>query len=122
MNLSEFLLHYKNGQRNFIGLDLDDHDFHALDLSDAVFEECYFHSTSWVGSNLQNTRFKNCSLKCADFRNTNLTNAAIQDCLVDSIAFNGAITKDFVFSGNDFYGATVDQKDFEETFKDEDRK
>jgi uncharacterized protein YjbI with pentapeptide repeats len=120
MTFSEFFESYKKGQHHFIDLDLEENDeFVQKDLSNIIFEKCFFHSSNFNGSNLSNSQFIGCNLKCTDFRNANLSNALIKNCTVESSFFMDAITDNFKFEENWCYGTVVGQNSFNDYFVNE---
>lgn len=114
----EFFEAYNNGQRHFLNLDFEYLDgFTNKDFSNVIFESCLLY-LDFRGTNLTNAQFISCNIKEIDLRNTNLTNAVMKNCLVESAMFKGALTTDFRFIENYYYGLTLGQQDFdEELFK-----
>lgn len=120
MTFAGFFESYMKGQHHFIDLDFEEsEDFAHKDLSNIIFEKCFFHSSNFNGSNLSNSQFIACNLKCTDFRNADLSNALIKNCSVESSFFKDTITENFRFEENWCYGAVVGQDALEEYFANE---
>jgi uncharacterized protein YjbI with pentapeptide repeats len=120
MTFIEFHKAYERGQKHFKDLDLEENEaFAQKDLSNIIFENCFFHSSNFSGSDLSDSQFINCNLKCIDFRQANLSNALIKNCSVECSMFKGAITTNFRFEENWCYGAVVWQNSFDEIFINE---
>jgi uncharacterized protein YjbI with pentapeptide repeats len=119
--IQDFLAAYKNGQRLFINLDLEEEQGGVSGevLQDCIFENCFLF-LDFRNADLTNSDFLSCNIKTADFRNAILTNTLFKNCSVESIMFKGAKVDKLIFEENYCYGSTVGQKDFEEHFKESD--
>lgn len=117
-NFAENILEqYRNGQRHFTDLDLENENFENQNLQDAVFDNCFLYS-SFRGANLRNTRFINGNIKTCDFRDADLTNAHFENLSVENAQFARAKTKGIYFDNNWVHGQKVTIADFEEWIKD----
>lgn len=118
--LEELFDAYSEGKRHFLNWDFDeDLSVKGKDLSDIFFENCFLF-LDFKEAKLNGAKFLGCNIKTADFRNSDLRNATIKNCSVESTMFKGAKTDNLTFQENYCYGNTVDQKDFEQLFKDSD--
>ena len=116
--IEELLNAFFAGQRHFQNWDFDeDGTIKGINLSGIIFEECFLF-LDFRDSNLTNTKFIKCNIKTADFRGSDLTHALIKNCSVESTTFKGAKTDNLIFKENYCYGNVVNQKDFDEIFKD----
>jgi len=116
MTVDDFFKAYKDGQRFFRDLDFENaNGFSDNNFSDAIFEDCFLY-LDFRNSNLTNAQFIGCNIKEIDLRKANLTNALMKNCLVESAMFKDAIVNNFKFIDNYFYGLTVGQSEFDETF------
>jgi uncharacterized protein YjbI with pentapeptide repeats len=119
--IQHFLDAYKNGQRSFINLELDEEigGVSGELLHDCIFEHCFLF-LDFRNADLTNSKFLSCNIKTADFRNAILSNTLFKNCSVESIMFKGAKVDYLIFEENYCYGSIVGQKDFEEHFKNSD--
>lgn len=108
---------YKNGQRYFSDLDIEDESFEGQNLEGIVFENCLLYAR-FCGANLRNAKFINGAIKTCDFRKSDLTNAHFEHLSVESAEFAGSITTGVYFNNNWSYGQAVTQADFEDWIKD----
>lgn len=108
---------YRNGQRHFVNLDLENESFDDQNLQDAVFEHCLFYA-SFRRANLRNAKFINGNIKTCDFREADLTNAHFEDLAVESAQFAGAKIEGIFFDNNWAYGQKVTRADFDNWIKD----
>ena len=106
----QFIKAYKNGERHFIGCDLDECSFSSVNLSEAIFTKSFL-PVDFDGANCENTHFLKSNLKGADFANANLRNAIIQECSVEGISLTGAIVEGIIFKDNFYMGSKMDQAD-----------
>jgi len=117
-NLAESILEqYRNGQRYFTDLDLENESFDDQDLQDAVFENCCLYS-SFRRTNLRNVKFINGNIKTCDFREADLTNAHFENLAVESSQFARAKIDGIYFDNNWAYGQKVTKADFDKWIKD----
>lgn len=117
-NFAESILEkYRNGQRHFIDLDLENESFDDQDLRDVVFENCFLYS-SFRRANLRNSKFINGNIKTCDFREADLTNAHFENLAVESSQFARAKIDGIFFDNNWAYGQKVTRADFDKWIKD----
>jgi hypothetical protein len=117
-NLVPFVLeHYKNGQRYFEDLDLENESFEGEDLEGIIFDRCLLY-VSFRGANLKNAQFLNGGIKTCDFQEADLTNARFENLNVESSQFAGSTTTNIYFDNNWAYGQAVTQDDFNDWIKD----
>jgi len=117
-NFAENILElYRNGQRYFADLDLENESFDDQDLQDAVFENCFLYS-SFRRTNLRNAKFINGNIKTCDFREADLTNAHFENLAVESSQFARAKIDGIYFDNNWAYGQKVTKSDFDKWIKD----
>jgi uncharacterized protein YjbI with pentapeptide repeats len=117
-NFAESILEqYRNGQRYFVDLELENESFDYQDLQDAVFENCFFYS-SFRNTNLRNAKFINGNIKTCDFREADLTNAHFENLAVESSQFARAKIDGIYFDNNWAYGQKVTKADFDKWIKD----
>jgi len=113
MTSIEFFEAYRKGQRHFANLDFEYLDgFSNNDFSDVIFKDCFLY-LDFRNTNLTNSHFIECNIKEIDLRRANLTNALMTQCLVESAMFKGSIVEGFKFVDNHYYGATLNQEDFD---------
>jgi hypothetical protein len=116
-NFVPFVLeHYKNGQRRFEDLDMEDESFEGADLEGIIFDRCLLY-VSFRGANLKNTQFLNGGIKTCDFREADLTNAHFENLSVEGAEFARASIENTFFDNNWAYGQTVTQADFDDWIK-----
>ena len=115
-NISEFIEHYKNGQRVFVDLEFENGEsFSGLDISGTTFKNCWF-CADFSNANLTDCKFIDSNIKTSDFSNANLTRAEIKGCAVESTEYKGATITDFIFEDNSCYGFILDLSDFKRIF------
>jgi uncharacterized protein YjbI with pentapeptide repeats len=120
-NLVPFVLEqYKNGQRYFENLDMENESFEGQDLEGIVFENCSLY-ISFRGANLKNAKFINGAIKTCDFQEADLTNAHFENLGVESSEFARSKTENTYFDNNWAYGQAVTQADFDNWIKDHPR-
>ncbi|HRE75995.1 MAG TPA: pentapeptide repeat-containing protein [Flavobacteriales bacterium] len=114
--ISEFIEHYKNGQRLFVDLEFENGEsFSGLDISGTTFKNCWF-CADFSNANLTDCKFIDSNIKTSDFTNANLTRAEIKGCAVESTEYNGATITDFKFEDNSAYGNILGLNDFKRIF------
>jgi hypothetical protein len=117
-NLVPFVLeHYKNGQRRFEDLDMENESFEGEDLEGIIFDGCSLY-ISFRGANLKNAQFLNGGIKTCDFQQADLTNAWFENLAVESSEFAGSIVENTFFDNNYAYGQAFSQADFDNWIKD----
>lgn len=117
-NLVPYVLeHYKNGQRHFKDLDMENESFEGQDLEGIVFENCLLY-VSFRRANLQNARFTNGGIKTCNFQEANLTGAHFENLSVEGAEFAYSKTVNFCFENNWAYGQPVGQAEFDHWIKD----
>jgi len=117
-NLVPFVMEqYRQGQRYFQDLDMENESFEGQNLEDIVFEECSLY-ISFRKANLRNAKFLNGGIKTCDFREADLTNARFENVSIESSQFARATTTNTYFDNNWSYGQKVTQIDFENWIKD----
>lgn len=107
---------YKNGQRNFKDIDVENGDLRYADLRDISFDGCFL-AIDFRGANLRGAKFTNGNIKTCDFRGADLTNAHFENLAVDSADFAGAVNDCTTFKNGFYHCATLQQADFNEWTK-----
>ena len=99
-NSSSILTRYKEGDRSFVFLDLDDtnHDYSGATLAEADFTGCFI-TASFLGANLEGAIFKDANVKTCDFTGANLQGASFEGSAIDGAVFVGANLKGASFLG-----------------------
>lgn len=117
-NLVPFVLeHYKNGQRRFEDLDMENESFEGANLEGIIFDSCLLY-VSFRGANLKNAQFLNGGIKTCNFQEADLTNARFENLSVESSEFARSTITGVHFDNNWAYGQAVTQADFNEWIKD----
>lgn len=109
----EIIEAYKNGQRYFVDVEMENENFDGQNLEGIIFENCFLYS-SFRKANLKNAKFINGNVKTCDFTGANLTNAHFENVSVEGVLFNGAKKDGVYFDNNWCYGNRVTQKHFED--------
>jgi len=91
MTATEILAKYKQGERNFSGLDLAGADFSFADLSNVNFSGSNLKNADFSFANLEGDNFTgadltNANLESANLNNAELTNANLGDVNFDNVA------------------------------------
>lgn len=121
-NLVDFVLNqYRQGQRHFVNLDMENESFEGQNLEDIVFEDCSLY-ISFRKANLRNSKFLNGGIKTCDFREADLTNARFENVCIENAQFARAKTDGIYFDNNSSYGKNVTQADFDNWIKDYEEK
>ena len=116
-NLATFVLgKYKEGQRYFENIDMQDESFDDENLEGITFENCSLY-ISFQRTNLRNAKFKNGGIKTCDFRDADLTNAHFENVAIESAQFAGSKIEGIYFDNNSAYGQLVTQRDFDTAIK-----
>lgn len=113
---TEIIEAYKNGQRYFYDLDLDNENFDGQNLEEIIFEKCFLYS-SFRGANLKGSKFINGNVKTCDFREADLTNSHFENVAIESALFAKAKVDGIYFDNNWCYGQSVSQADFDNDIK-----
>ena len=121
MNKTNFaksiLEQYRNGQRYFADLDLNNENFDDENLQDVVFENCNLYS-SFRRTNLRNAKIINSDIKTCDFREADLRNSHFENLAVESSQFARAKIDGIYFDNNWAYGQKVTKAHFDDWIKD----
>ncbi|MDN5509286.1 MAG: pentapeptide repeat-containing protein, partial [Pseudomonas sp.] len=74
------LIDRHSGPLRLIGVDLSGVDLSRMALDNWVFERCTLVQTSFLGSRLEGTQWKNCRASLAIFEAANLLEAQFHSC------------------------------------------
>lgn len=103
--INEILEKYKNGERDFSSIQLDDqiYDFSGLDLRGVNF------SNSWIfanfsNSDLSNSNFEGANIKTCVFEGANLKHANFSQAKIESAIFKNTEMENTIFLGASCYG------------------
>jgi uncharacterized protein YjbI with pentapeptide repeats len=103
---------YENGQRLFSNIDFTNdekpHLFKCMNLNDAVFQGCMFHSSIFENCTLRRVRFVSSNLKCTAFILCDLSTSEWEDSSVCSIEFKGCQTSGLAAKALYVYGSRID--------------
>lgn len=112
ITVAQLLNAYANGQRVFKSTEvISEHEGFSLenvDLQDAEFSECWFHSANFSHVNLKRVKFLGCNLKCSTFERCDLSGTVWEECAVCSIAVIASETRDLQASKLHAYGAGIE--------------
>lgn len=117
MKKQELLRRYKNGERTFYDLDLENEDYRSLNLEGVRFEGCFL-SVDFRNANLNKAVFINGNIKYSDFGGANLSNAHFENLGIEGSNFKDAKIDGMVFINNHAYSqSNIGQKEFEDWVK-----
>jgi len=121
-NLVGFVLEkYRQGQRHFENLDMENESFEGQNLESIVFENCSLY-ISFRKTNLRNAKFINGGIKTCDFREADLTSARFENVCIEGAQFAGSKVEGVYFNNNSSYGQNVTQADFNEWIRNTEEK
>jgi uncharacterized protein YjbI with pentapeptide repeats len=109
--VEDVLRRYGDGQRQFLGVHLNNADFGGANLEGATFQG-WLSSASFIGSNLRYASFVNCNVKCADFRSADLRGATFSGSSIDAIWVDKARIEGSTFIGAYCQGYQIVDPDF----------
>jgi uncharacterized protein YjbI with pentapeptide repeats len=112
ITVAQLLSAYANGQRVFKSTEIiGEHESASLsniDLQDAEFSECWFHSAYFSHVNLKRVKFQSCNLKCSTFEQCDLSFTVWEESAVCSLAVIASETTGLQASKLDAYGAEIE--------------
>ena len=117
-NLVPYIIQqYRQGQRYFQDLNMENESFEGQNLEDIIFENCSLY-ISFKKANLRNAKFINGGIKTCDFREADLTNAHFENVCIESVQFARSKTENIYFDNNSAQGQLVTKAHFDEWIKD----
>lgn len=108
---NDFLEAYRNGQRYFKDLDLENVSFDNENLEGITFEHCALY-VSFRNVNLRNATFLNGGIKTCDFTGADLTNARFEMLTIESAEFAFARMEEVQIKNLYAYGQEVSEEMF----------
>ena len=111
VTLEQLASAYGSGQRVFRSMEIAEQgeqpSLSGLNLSDAQFIDCWFHSATFRRVDLARARFQGCNLKCTTFVDCNLCQSTWDGCAVCSLAVVASHTEGVQATKLAAYGATI---------------
>ena len=110
--VEELLQRYRNGERHFVGTELDDC---AYDLQNAVlvgvdFSRSYL-TVDFRGAKLSGANFSHANVKTSDFRNADLRGAIFNGAALEETNFEGANLEGATFAGATCYSYMLKEEE-----------
>ena len=106
---------YLKGQRRFNNMEVvgqvEPVCLSEIDLRNAEFIDCWFHSASFVCVDLRQAIFSGCNLKCTTFESCKLDVSRWSKCAICAIAIINSSTDGLQASDLDAYGFAIDSAD-----------
>ena len=104
----DILARYRSGERDFQRTDLPEgSSFAGSVLAGSNFKDSWLFGTDFNGADLRNACFDESNVKCCDFRGADLREATIRESVVCGSNFEGARVDEVCTEGTTWYGANV---------------